>query len=304
MSKKKQRQLISTVIVIILVAIGYFLASVSDDNPVTPLQDYSKPDNILAVNFIDVGQGDCEFIELPNGKCMLIDSGEAENASQICDKISTLGYTKIDFVVVTHPHTDHMGAMSDIINEYEIGDIYMPRVTSTTRTYEQLLTTISDKGLKIKTAKAGKNIYTYDNLSIDILAPISDEYDSLNNYSAVVKITYGYSSFLFMGDAEKLVENELLTNNFSDLDCDVLKVGHHGSKYSSSVDFLTRVSPKFAVISCGEDNSYGHPHSQALERLESSADHIYTTEEYKDIRFETNGDGTYITALDYFNTEQ
>lgn len=304
MPKKKQKQLISTIIVVILVAIGCFFTSVSDNNPVTPLQDYSKPDDILAVNFFDVGQGDCEFIELPNGKCMLIDSGEAENASQICDKINTLGYTKIDFVVVTHPHTDHMGAMSDIINEYEIGDIYMPRVTSTTRTYEELLTTISDKGLKIRTAKAGKNIYTCDNLSIDILSPVSDEYDSINNYSVVIKMTYGYSSFLFMGDAEKLLEKELLTNKFSDLDSDVLKVAHHGSRYSTSADFLDRVSPEFAVISCGTDNSYGHPHSQTLGRLQSSTDHIYRTDEYKDIRFETNGDGTYITALDYFNTEQ
>ena len=263
--------------------------------------EYIKEDNILAVNYFDVGQGDCEFIELPNDMCMLIDSGEYGNGDEIISKINYLGYDRIDYVVATHPHSDHIGTMSEIIKEFEIGDIYMPRATSTSSTYQYLLETISNEGLKIHTAKAGKNIYKDDSLSIDILSPSGDDYKDLNNYSVVVKITYDSSSFLFTGDAESLVEKEMISNSYSMLQSDVLKVGHHGSKYSSSNDFIDAVSPEYAVISCGSGNTYGHPHEQALNRIAKSTTDIFRTDKYSDIRFETNGDGTYKYTLNFFD---
>lgn len=240
--------------------------------------------------YIDVGQGDSEFIEFPDGKTMLIDAGTDEYGETVTEQIKDLGYSKIDYIVCTHPHADHIGGMADVVNSFDIGKIYMPKAVSDTKTFENLLTTIQDNGMTINTAKAGMNILSSENYdySVDIIAPISIEYDDLNNYSVVLKITYGDNKFLYMGDAEKEVENELLENN-SDIKADVIKVGHHGSNTSSSYDFVNAVSADYAVISVGRDNDYGHPHSKIIKRWKNSGAEICRTDESGTIIISSDG---------------
>ena len=216
----------------------------------------------LRVNYIDVGQGDSIFIELPNKETMLIDAGEAYEADNVINYIKNLGISKIDYIVGTHPHTDHIGGLEEVINTFDVGSIYMPKATSTSKTYLDLLTTISDKGLSVKTAKSGVVVLDENDLKLEFIAPNSDSYSELNNYSAVLKLTYLDNTFLFMGDAETLSEDEVTC----DVDADVIKVGHHGSDSSSSLEFVKKASPEYAIIMVGEGNSYNHPYQSIIDR--------------------------------------
>lgn len=233
-------------------------------------------DNDPKVHFIDVGQGDSIFIELPNSQTMLIDAGESGNGELIENYISReCGYDKIDYLIATHPHADHIGSMAYIVYNMDIGSIYMTEATSNTKTFEKLLLAISEKGLKIKRALAGINIIKEDNLSVDIIGPIEVDEDDLNNTSIIIKLKYGEISFLFTGDAEKKELDSIKAN----MSADVLKVAHHGSNTSTYQKFLTRVNPSVAVISVGEDNSYYHPHKSTLRLLESNDISTYRTDE-------------------------
>lgn len=229
--------------------------------------------DLLKVHYLDVGQGDSIFIELPNNETMLIDAAESYQSENIINYLKNLNYQKIDYVIGTHPHTDHIGGLKDIINTFEIGKIYMPKVVSTTKTYESLLMTIKDKNLKINTAKAGTSIIDIDTLKINILAPNNSTYTELNNYSVVTKITYGTTKFLFMGDAEKLSENEIK----EDVTADVIKIGHHGSNTSSSIDFIKKVNAKYGIISVGLNNKYNLPKEETITNWENSGTKIYLT---------------------------
>ena len=229
--------------------------------------------DLLKVHYLDVGQGDSIFIELPNNETMLIDAAESYQSENIINYLKNLNYQKIDYVIGTHPHTDHIGGLKDIINTFEIGKIYMPKVVSTTKTYESLLMAIKDKNLKINTAKAGTSIIDTDALKINILAPNNSTYTELNNYSVVTKITYGTTKFLFMGDAEKLSENEIKEN----VTADVIKIGHHGSNTSSSIDFIKKVNAKYGIISVGLNNKYNLPKEEIITNWENSGTKIYLT---------------------------
>lgn len=236
--------------------------------------DYINTNNdLLKVHYLDVGQGDSIFIELPNNETMLIDAAESYQSENIINYLKNLNYQKIDYVIGTHPHTDHIGGLKDIINTFEIGKIYMPKVVSTTKTYESLLMAIKDKNLKINTAKAGISIIDTDALKINILAPNNSTYTELNNYSVVTKITYGTTKFLFMGDAEKLSENEIKEN----VTADVIKIGHHGSNTSSSIDFIKKVNAKYGIISVGLNNKYNLPKEETITNWENSGTKIYLT---------------------------
>ena len=236
--------------------------------------DYINTNNdLLKVHYLDVGQGDSIFIELPNNETMLIDAAESYQSENIINYLKNLNYQKIDYVIGTHPHTDHIGGLKDIINTFEIGKIYMPKVVSTTKTYESLLMTIKDKNLKINTAKAGTSIIDIDTLKINILAPNNSTYTELNNYSVVTKITYGTTKFLFMGDAEKLSENEIK----EDVTADVIKIGHHGSNTSSIIDFIKKVNAKYGIISVGLNNKYNLPKEETITNWENSGTKIYLT---------------------------
>lgn len=221
----------------------------------------------LTVSFLDVGQGDSIFIELPDGKTMLIDASEADQAAGIIDYIEGRGYNTLDYVVATHPHADHIGGMAEVLRAFEVGEIWMPNADSDSKTYENLLETVEEKEISLHVAEAGKTILTKESLDISLLAPCSAEYADLNNYSAVVSLTYGKTRFLLMGDAESLSEEEILQSGAS-VSADVLKLGHHGSSTSSSEAFVKAVNPTWGIVSCGEGNSYGHPHAETLALAE------------------------------------
>lgn len=241
--------------------------------------------NLLKVHYLDVGQGDSIFVELPNNETMLIDAAESYQSENIINYLKNLNYQKIDYVIGTHPHTDHIGGLKNIINTFEIGKIYMPKVVSTTKTYESLLMAIKDKNLKINTAKAGTSIIDTDALKINILAPNNSTYTELNNYSVVTKITYGTTKFLFMGDAEKLSENEIKEN----VTADVIKIGHHGSNTSSSIDFIKKVNAKYGIISVGLNNKYNLPKEETITNWENSGTKIYLTSTNGTIRASSDG---------------
>jgi competence protein ComEC len=239
----------------------------------------------LVVHYLDVGQGDSIFIELPNSQSMLIDAGVSGEGESIESYINDSGYSKIDYLVATHPHADHIGSMTYIVKNIDIGSIYMPKVSTTTKTYEKLLTAISDKGYKVKSATAGMTIVEDSGFSVDILGPEEVDEDDMNNSSIIIKITYGSKSFLFIGDAE----TEELNTITSDMSADVLKVGHHGSRTSTTEEFLQEVNPEYAVISCGKDNDYGHPHSEVIALLNQFDITYYRTDTQGTIIISSDG---------------
>ena len=230
----------------------------------------------MRVHFIDVGQADSTFIELSNGQTMLIDAGRSGDAGTIINYIKNLKYSNIDYVVATHPHDDHIGGMASVLNSFDIGKMYMPKQAHTISAFTNMLDVIENKNIDLYTAKAGVNIATHGAIKIDIIAPFADSYSNINNCSAMVKLTYGKTVMIFTGDSEKEIESQL---DFSNIDADVLKVGHHGSKSSSSTGFINAVSPDIAVISVGEGNSYGHPNSETIALLNQVGADVYRTDE-------------------------
>jgi beta-lactamase superfamily II metal-dependent hydrolase len=231
----------------------------------------------LKVHFLDVGQADSILIEAPGGKVMLIDAGNNADSGTVVSYIKNEKISRIDVLVGTHPHEDHIGGLDAVIKSFDIGKIYMPRASSTTKTFEDVLNAIKTKNLKIATAAAGVSIALGQGIKCEILAPNDTGYKDLNNYSAVIKLTFGDTVFMLTGDAEDVSEQEMLAKGFN-LKADVLKVGHHGSNYSTIPAFLKAVSPKYAVISVGKDNNYGHPAKQTLDKLAQAKIQVYRTD--------------------------
>lgn len=234
------------------------------------------------VHFIDVGQGDACLVELPGGQTLLIDGGGRAAGEKVQSYLKEQGVERIDYLIATHPHEDHIGGLIGVVKQFDIGKIYMPRVTHTTKTYEEFLEAIQRKGLKITAARAGVTIDAGEGVEAVLVAPCREDYEELNDYSAVLKLTYGQVSFLFTGDAEGGAERDMLASD-ANLAAQVLKVSHHGSSTSSSKEFLRAVQPKIAVISAGKDNPYGHPHREVVERLTSLGVEILRTDEMGDI---------------------
>jgi len=245
--------------------------------------------NEIETHFIDVGQGDSILICATNENItILIDAGEAQAGHALISYLKRAGVKKIDYLIATHPHADHIGGLPVVIKEFSIGKIYMPRTTHTTQTYENLLLAIKEKGLRITEAKAGIKVTDLPNLQAILLGPVSTRYDNLNDYSAVLLLKYYNTSFIFTGDAEAHSENDMINSGIS-LKADVLKVGHHGSRTSTSSAFLRAINPKIAVIMCGQGNRYGHPHDETLRKLQQRGSKIYRTDLHGNIIITSDG---------------
>ena len=274
---------LSLIISVIILLTGCGDTSTSNNTPVNT--------NIMKVHYIDVGQGDSILVQV-NGKNLLIDAGPGSSTDKLLAYLKKQNISTLDYIVATHPHEDHIGGMAEVIKHYNVGEFYAPKVVTTTRTFQNMISALKGKGLKINTAKEGVTIDLGSNAECVMLAPNSSSYESLNNYSAVIKITFGNTKFLFTGDAEKLSEKEMLDKNL-DLSADVLKVGHHGSTSSSSAAFLDKTAPKAAIISCGKGNDYGHPHKPTITALTKRNIKIYRTDIDGTVIIES--DGTNIT---------
>lgn len=291
------KKIISLVVAILLLI--FLLVSCSvviEDNSTESDNEKIEQAGELTISFIDVGQGDSILIRTPEDKYIIVDSGSTNEKDKLYDYIGSMEIDSIDVVISTHPHEDHIGNLDNIIEDYNVKEVYMPKVSATTKAFENLLNSIKQKGLKIKSAKSGIG-FDIGNVKFEFLAPNSDEYEDMNNYSCVLKVSYGGRSFLLMGDAEKLSESEILESG-ADIKADVIKIGHHGSSSSSSKEFIEAVNPRYAVISCGAGNDYNHPHRETISLLDSLKIETARTDLNGTITFKTDG-----SELNFFSNK-
>jgi competence protein ComEC len=243
------------------------------------------PEGVMEVHFIDVGQGDAIFISTASQK-ILVDAGE--RGDTVANYLRQLGVKRLDLVVGTHPHSDHIGGLVNVLRAIPVSEVMDPGVVHTSQLFEEYLTIIDEKNIKFTEARAGIARKFEDGLSLIVLHPRDPSSSSLNNASIVLKITFGRISFLLAGDAEEAAEKALLASGYS-LRSTVLKVGHHGSATGSSADFIRAVSPAAAVITVGENNRYGHPDPQVLDRLKEYSIEIFRTDHHSTIIIITEG---------------
>jgi competence protein ComEC len=244
----------------------------------------------LRVFVIDCGQGDAIFVELPNGENMLVDGGPNSGAGKVLSFLNSRRIDKIDYIVATHPHEDHIGGLDDVLSVYGAAEIYMPDVTADTAAFSGLLAQIDARGLEITVPESGEYIIgdAQSDLSVICVAPNSSGYTDTNNYSIVLKIKYGSRAVLLTGDASGQSEREQLDKGF-DLSADVIKIAHHGSADASAREYIEAVNPEAAVISCGAGNKYGHPSARVLLLLEELKINVYRTDTQGTVTIKTNG---------------
>ena len=289
----KMKKLLSTAIALIIIGIAgilgtneKFVDTVSNIGEQVNTQNEQQVEFVaqedLLIDYIDVGQADSILIRNQD-KVMLIDAGTNEAGETVVNYLENLGITKIDYLIGTHPHEDHIGGLDDVINKFDIGQIYMPKIETTTKTFEDVLEAIENKNLTVTAPNKGDEIVLGQATGKFMTEPILDK-DNLNVSSLVFRLEFGNNSFLFMGDAEE--ENE---KTISWPKTDVLKVGHHGSSTSSSEEFLKQVQPQYAIIMVGEDNSYGLPTQETIDKLNTIGSTIYRTDENGTIQLTSDG---------------
>ena len=250
--------------------------------------DTSKPEGTLEVHYIDVGQGDATLIKC-GSHAMLIDGGNNNKGTTVQLYLKKQGVESLDYVIGTHPDADHIGGLDVIVYKYNCEKVIMPDYEKDTKTYQELVDVIHDKNMKITYPVVGEQ-YALGEAEFTIIAPNSNSYGgNANDYSVAILLEYGKNRFLFTGDAEEASETEMLSNGI-ELSADVYKVAHHGSRSASTQEFLNAVRPKYAVISCGEGNSYGHPHAEVLNRLRSMGVEVFRTDEQGSIIASSDGE--------------
>ena len=289
----KMKKLLSTAIALIIVGIAgilgtneKFVDTVSNIGEKANTQNEQQVEFVaqedLLIDYIDVGQADSILIRNQD-KVMLIDAGTNEAGETVVNYLENLGITKIDYLIGTHPHEDHIGGLDDVINKFDIGQIYMPKIETTTKTFEDVLEAIENKNLTVTAPNKGDEIVLGQATGEFMTEPILDK-DNLNVSSLVFRLEFGNNSFLFMGDAEEESEKTISWPK-----TDVLKVGHHGSSTSSSEEFLKQVQPQYAIIMVGEDNSYGLPTQETINKLNTIGSTIYRTDENGTIQLTSDG---------------
>ncbi len=228
------------------------------------------PENELRISFLNIGQGDSIYIRTPDDYSIIIDGGPSSKILEELSEVMPLYNRTVDLILITHPHADHVNGLVEVIKRYDVKGIMIVGTPSYNYFYQKILELIKEKNIPLYFAKADNDFLIGKFVELDVLWPIEFKvgvpYENLNNASLAVKINYGDHSILLSGDAEIEEEQELIKSGF-DLSADILKVGHHGSRTASSINFLDKVNPKTAVIQSGIDNSFGHPHKETLRKL-------------------------------------
>ena len=290
MSKKNKKKLIESILILIVAFFTIYYNDISINLSKSNFQNREIQEttkiinnNNLKIYFLDVGQADSILIE-NNNEYMLIDAGNNEDGLKLVNYFNSLGITNFKIVIGTHAHEDHIGGLDDIIKNFSIESFYMPEVITTTKTFEDVLDALEEKQVAFQTPTLNEEL-NFEETRIEILN-VEDNSSDLNDTSIVLRLEYGTTSFLFMGDASSKIEQRILNENIRS---DVLKVSHHGSTGSTTLSFLKKVSPTYAVISVGKDNIYKHPSSTIINRLNKNNVKVYRTDEQGTIVAESNG---------------
>lgn len=304
-SKKKvedhKQKLIAAVAALVLVVLGALLGPERLEKILDALSQQtgmsvvtSQVEGDLKIHFIDVGQGDSTLIQTKE-KNVLIDAGERGSEDTVIAYLEGQGVSRLDLVVATHMHSDHIGGMPPVLEAFEVDEILLSPLpedlTPTTKIYEKLLDTIEAQGMEVTESEPGMAYSLGNDTILTVLGPVSEKQEDINNTSVVCRVTYGDTAFLFCGDAEKGSEEEMLERwKTSDLKADVLKLGHHGSRTSSSQKWLDAVKPEIAAALCGKGNDYGHPHEEVVKRLDKMGVTLYRSDINGHIVIGSDGD--------------
>ncbi|HSP47362.1 MAG TPA: MBL fold metallo-hydrolase [Clostridiaceae bacterium] len=254
---------------------------------ITDIDLVQRVNDPVKVHFIDVGQGDAILLQV-HDKTVLIDAGPAANAQRVVGYLKSYGIERLDYIFLSHIHEDHMGGMAEVIRNFEVGSFYTTNKSTTTRNYENMMTELAKKGLEVKTAKAGLELTFEDDITLSLLSPNADVYVNPNNYSPVMRLSYLSSAFLFTGDAEVPVENEVLRRGLN-ISADVFKAAHHGSTTSNSLPFLEKVKPQYVVVTSEKGNDFSLPNESILQAFADLNATILKTEDMGNIVFSSNG---------------
>lgn len=291
----KKRNLLRMVLLIasVLFIIGAFCGCELLDELLGKAPSYEIPEGSCEVHFIDIGQGDATLIMADN-KNILIDTGEKDGSNKLIEYLTGKGVKELEYFVITHFDSDHFGEAVEVLNGFSVKNVLIPDQVKTTKMYETFLDTLEEKteiNVIIANDIVGSKI-NVGQLEMNILAPLKNDYSDSNDYSVSMLVRWGNNKFLLTGDAEKNAEEDMVAQySARELDCDVFKAGHHGSRTSSSAEILSLASPTKIVISCGLDNKYGHPHPESMDRFERIPDvEIYRTDEMGTIIMVADGE--------------
>ncbi|EGT5419971.1 MBL fold metallo-hydrolase [Clostridioides difficile] len=244
--------------------------------------------SLLSIHIIDVGQGDSILVQTPTNKNILIDGGDEDSENIIISYLKQKRIKTIDIIIATHPDSDHIGSLDNVIKKFNVNSIYMPEQSTDSEAYQNLINSCTDKNLSIQHLYKNDVLNIDNNINIYVLSPSYIQEES-NLNSIVFKLTFNDNSFLFMGDAEEENEKEIL-HSFKLNNINFIKIGHHGSNSSSSLEFIKKISPDIAAISCGYKNKYGHPHREVINNLKQNHVSIYRTDRIGDIVFYSDGE--------------
>lgn len=242
----------------------------------------------MTLHFIDVGQADCTLIEC-GGRYMLVDGGNNDDGKLVTSYLKSAGVETLDYVIGTHPHEDHVGGLDHVIEQFDVKTLILPDVSYDSKTYKDVLHAAADKNIAPVTAKAGQKYSLSEHASFELVAPCADYGDDLNNWSVGLRMTHGKNHVLMCGDAEAASEADMLASG-NRLSSELLKVSHHGSSTSTTEAFLDVVDPEYAVIMCGKNNEYGHPHAETLKRFAGRDITVYRTDELGTITAVSDGE--------------
>lgn len=265
----------------------------------TPTQTYTLSGNTggaetLSISVLDVGQGDSILIQTPNGKTMLVDAGDSDAGSRIVSVLRNRGVASLDVAVASHAHADHIGGYQAVLSTFPVGVFYDSGYPATSATFERLLNTIDQKNIQFVTPTRGQTIDIDPSVRIDVLSPDGNSRGEIHDNMLVLRLSYGTFSALLTGDMPDSLEDDIASPLRPTT---VLKVGHHGSRTSSSAAFLNRIKPQVAIISVGAGNSYGHPTADALQRLRNVGATVYRTDQSGSVTISTDGN-SYTVATD------